>query len=236
MKPDLNADLGEHEPPERTAALMRHVTSANIACGGHAGTPETMRRAVGLARAHGVRIGAHPGLAADFGRGGALPDEAAFSDLLRRQTSALREVAGGALHHVKLHGSLYHATEQQPRLREAFVRFVAEMDASVVVYALSGGATVAAARAAGLTAWDEVFADRAYLPTGALVPRGEPGAVLHAADAVAERVRRFARGEPIAAADGTPLRLPARTICLHGDSPQSEELAAAARAALEALS
>ena len=119
MRPDLNADLGEHEPPERTAALMRHVTSANIACGGHAGTPETMRRAVGLARAHGVRIGAHPGLAADFGRGGALPDEAAFSDLLRRQTSALREVTGGALHHVKLHGSLYHATEQQPRLREA---------------------------------------------------------------------------------------------------------------------
>ncbi len=235
MIPDLNADLGEHEPPERTAVLMRHVTSANVACGGHAGTRETMRRAVDLARAHGVRVGAHPGLAADFGRGGALPDAAAFLELLQRQTDALRAVTGGGLHHIKLHGSLYHATEQQPSLRQVFIRFVAEMDASVVIYALSGGTTVDAARAAGLTAWDEVFADRAYLPAGTLVPRSEPGAVLHAVDAVVDRVRRFARAEPIAAADGTPLRLPARTICLHGDSPRSETLAAAARAALDAL-
>lgn len=235
---DLNCDLAEGEPPARTAALLRRVTSANVACAGHAGSRDAMRNALTLGRSLGVAVGAHPGQPGGFGRtpvdGLTAPDLRALLDDQIGRFLELAQAAGCPLHHVKLHGALYHATESDPCLRGAFIDWLCTRTPHAIVYARAGGATVAAARAAGLTAWDEGFADRAYRADGSLVPRDQPGALITAAAAVTDRVARLARGLPIATADGPPLRLAVRTLCVHGDSPDSLTLLEAARRGLEA--
>jgi len=237
---DLNCDLAEGEPAERTAALMAEVTSANIACGGHAGNEHSMRHAVRLALQGGVRLGAHPGLPGHFGRRPVIGlSQAEFLELLHVQVARLGAIAaaeGGRLHHVKLHGALYHATERQPALRDALVDFMTATCPGTVVYALAAGRTVAAARAAGLTAWDEAFADRGYRTDGSLVPRDQPQALLLDPGAISARVTALALGRPIATTDGPPLHLPTSTLCMHGDAPNSITLLRAARAALQAAS
>ncbi len=236
---DLNCDLAEGEPAEHTSALMAHITSANIACAGHAGTEATMRHAIDLGKSLGVRLGAHPGLPGHFGRASAAGlTPAGFRALLDDQVGRflmLAEAAGAAMRHVKLHGALYHATETSPVLRDAYIAFMNARAPHATIFALAGGHTAAAARAAGLTAWDEVFADRAYLPDASLVPRSEPGAVIGDPAAVADRVAGLARGQPITAIDGTPLVLHPRTLCIHSDSPLSLALAQAARDTLDSF-
>jgi UPF0271 protein len=235
---DLNCDLAEGEPCERTAALMAFVTSANIACGGHAGGVASMRHAIRLALRLGVNLGAHPGLPGNFGRepvAGLSPAD--FLTLLQSQVHPFQDLVqaeGGRLHHIKLHGALYHATEQSPVLREAYLAFITRSCPTAIVFAQAAGPTVAAARTAGLTAWDEGFADRGYLPDGSLVPRGQPDALVSDPEAVARRVTSFALGQPITSVDGSPLSLPVHTLCLHGDSPESLSLLQAARQALAA--
>lgn len=233
---DLNADLAEGESPAHTAALMAHLTSANIACAGHAGTVESMRLALAHGHSLGLHLGAHPGMPGNFGRASA--DELtveAFLELLHAQGGLFRELAtavGAPMHHVKLHGALYHATEHSESLRDAFVAWMAAQAPESIIYAQAGGLTVATARAAGLTAWDEAFADRGYLANGSLVPRSQPGALLTHPAAVANRVHQLAHGHPIPTIDGPPLLLPVHTICLHSDSPNSLALLQTARSAL----
>jgi len=227
---DLNADVGEgfgvHAHGDE-AALMAQISSANIACGFHAGDPSTMARTVALAVKHGVALGAHPGLPdlAGFGRRAMAVTPSEARDLVTYQLGALAAFArrhGQRLTHVKPHGALYTMAEQDAEIAVAIAQAVAEAGEGLLVVGLSGGQLVRAGEAAGLSVAHEVFADRAYLPDGTLLPRDRPGAVLTDPEAVAAQAVRLARTQR------------ADTLCLHGDTPGAAALAAVVRAALEA--
>lgn len=224
---DLNADVGESFGRWELgddAALMPLITSANVACGFHAGDPLTLRRTCELAVGHGVRIGAQVGYRdlAGFGRRFIdVPVDALAADVLYQlgALDAIARAAGGAVTYLKPHGALYHAVNTHPAQAEAVIAAVVEFG-GLPVLGLAGSPFLSAVAAAGLEAVGEGFADRAYLPDGGLVPRSEPGAVLVDPVAVGEQATRLAgRGE-------------ARSLCLHGDSPGAVESAAAVRAAL----
>lgn len=228
---DLNCDLGEGEPAARTRALMRRITSANVACGshvgGHAGTLASMTRAVRLAAEFGVHLGAHPGPASpvgDFGRGPVTVTPETLATQVVQQVTALATVAATAgvpLHHIKLHGAWYHASEADPHLARAYLRAVQQHFPHCAIYALSGGRVVQLARELGMTVLEEIFADRAYRADGTLVPRNEPGAVLsHIGDAVA-RLRHWAATGQMSCADGQWIKLRGDTVCIHGDGPHA---------------
>lgn len=222
MSLDLNCDLGEDEPWSRTRALLRWVTSANVACGGHAGDVGRMERCLREACRHGVKVGAHPGLAGAFGRGDVRLDTSGLETLLLQQVGALERVAravGTQLHHVKLHGALYHAVEQEPRLGEAYVRSVARWFPGLVIYARAGGRVEKLAGSGKVPVWPEAFADRGYRPDGTLIPRGEPGALLTSRAEVRDRLRLYLGQGVVEAVDGSALRLQARTWCIHADTP-----------------
>ena len=239
---DLNADLGEGFGAYTLgddAALLRSVSSANIACGFHAGDPGTMARTVALATEAGVALGAHPGLPdlVGFGRRRMDVTPAEVRDLVTYQIGALAGFAarhGQKLGHVKPHGALYWMAEEDPEIAEVIAQAVQEWDAALVLVGLSGGGLVRAGRARGLRTAAEIFADRAYLPNGTLAPRSGPNAVLHDLDEVAARITLWARDGTLTATDGTALRLEADTICIHSDSPSAPVLAARVRQALEA--
>ena len=242
MRIDLNCDLGEAAGPgaiERDRRMMEYVTSVNVACGAHAGDPDTMRATVRSARGAGVRVGAHPGFAdrEGFGRRDVeLPSEG-VENLVLAQLGALAAVAraeGMALAHVKPHGALYNMAGRDRRVADAVARAVAGFDRSLPLVALCGSALVDAGRAAGLDVAPEVFADRAFGADGALVPRRRPGAVIHDAGRMLERAVRMARDGKVAAIDGTVLDLAGETICVHGDTPGAVELARTLRRGLEA--
>jgi UPF0271 protein len=227
---DLNCDLGEGEPSARTRALMALVTSANIACGGHAGDEASMRRCLALCRKFGVRAGAHPAFAdrKNFGRRALPLSEDDLTLLLLQQVGALAWVASVEQvrpHHVKLHGALYHVVEADRGLSKSYVRTMAEYFPGWKIYASPFGHVVAAARQAGVPVWREAFADRAYLSSGALAPRGEPGAVISAPSAVRERVRELRLSRRVRTVDGTRLPIEAETLCVHGDSPGAVRMA-----------
>ncbi len=205
----LDADLGENEPPARTRALMRIVDLANVACGGHAGTPATMARCARLAGEFGVALGAHPGRAGEFGRGAMEITPAALEHLIVGQTSALAALAA-PLHHVKLHGSLYHAVESSPALARRYISVVRSNFPGLRIVARAGGRVV---RLAGSDALAEVFAERGYRADGTLIPRGEPGDLIHDPREVARRLPSL-RGD---------------TICIHADSPNAIKIARAVR-------
>lgn len=240
---DLNADMGESFGVYALGdddALLRSVTSANIACGFHAGDPGTMARAVAACVAHGVAFGAHPGLPdlTGFGRRALAVTPAEVRDLMTYQIGALAAFAarhGQRLRHVKPHGALYSMAERDLAIATAIAHAVREVDMGLILMGLSGGSLVAAGRAAGLQVANEVFADRSYAPDGTLTPRGLPGAVLHDPAQVAARIVRLVTEGTIAASDGSDLTLAADTICLHGDSPGVALLAHAARQALETV-
>ncbi|MCI0745779.1 MAG: LamB/YcsF family protein [Verrucomicrobia subdivision 3 bacterium] len=237
MQLDLNSDLGEGEPRARTEALMRSITSANIACGGHAGNTASMLRCVRLARQYGVRIGAHPGLwdRKAFGRSGGPLTPAELELLLLHQISALEKIIraeGAKLHHIKLHGSLYHQTERAPELARAYVRTVKRYWPNAGIYALAGGLVVRTARANRLRAFDEVFLDRAYRDDGSLLPRNEPGALLTSPSQIQQRLRLLSTARQIETVSGKLIRVPAQTLCIHSDTPGSPRLAQLARRAL----
>jgi UPF0271 protein len=224
MKIDLNADLGEGMDD---AAILPLLTSANVACAQHAGSPQLMDRTVQLALENGVCIGAHPGYAdrENFGRTNQSLPEDELKALVLYQLGALDAIArarGAKLVHVKAHGALYNQAAKDARLAKAFAEAVAAYDRSLVLVGLAGGAQLEAARAAGLKAAGEAFADRLYADDGTLVPRTQPGAVLHEPkDAAAQAVKLARSGR-------------AQTICLHGDTPGAALIAKAVRAALEA--
>jgi UPF0271 protein len=233
---DLNADLGEGSPHE--AQVMPVVTSANVACGGHAGDEVTMRASVRLAAAHGVRVGAHPGFPdrEGFGRRAlpCTPDEVtAFVTAQVRALQAVAAAEGVTVAHVKPHGALYNLAARDGAVAAAVVRAMVACGVPVV-YGLAGeSALLEAARAAGLGAVGEGFADRGYAPDGTLWPRGQAGDLLGADAAVAQGVEIAVRGA-VRAVTGERVAVPARTLCLHGDGPEAAQVAGALRRALEA--
>jgi 5-oxoprolinase (ATP-hydrolysing) subunit A len=231
---DLNCDLGEGESPVRTRALMQVITSANVACGGHAGDVRSMQRCVRLALQYSVRLGAHPGLADGFGRGEVRLGPEALELLVVQQVSSLVTVAqglGAELHHVKLHGSLYHATESDPLLARALVRTMQRWFPRVCLYALAGGRLVCRAREAGVPAWEEGFVDRGYRDDGTLVPRGSPGAVISDVREARRRLREVREGLGVESVSGRRLKLWPQTWCVHSDTPGAVRIARAAAAA-----
>lgn len=240
-KIDLNADLGESFGPwvmGDDAALIGTVTSVNVACGFHAGDPDTMARTMALAVAAGVGIGAHPGLPdlQGFGRRRMQLSHAEAAHLVTYQVGAaqaMARAAGGALRHVKLHGALANMAAEDEGLAAACFRGALAADPGLILVAIAGTAQEGAARSMGARVACEVFADRAYAEDGRLLDRRLPGAVLHDPAAVVARVLAMLEAGAIVTAQGS--RLPARidTICLHGDGPGAANLARRLRAGLE---
>lgn len=239
---DLNADLGEGYGAYAMgddAGLLAFVTSANVACGFHAGDPSVIDRTVALAVRAGVAVGAHPSHhdLRGFGRRAIAADPAEVEADVLYQVGAVLAFArahGTRLVHVKPHGALYNQAAGDDALARAIARGVARVSRDLVlVGAASSKAMRAAAQAEGLRFAAEAFADRAYAADGTLVPRGRPGAVIMDAALAAARAVSIAREGRVAAADGSIVALAADTICLHGDTPGAVEHARAVRAALE---
>jgi len=229
----INADIAEDEPDELTTALMGLIDAANICCGVHAGSLAKTAAALALARDAGVRVGAHPGMAAGGGRAGGLPAPTEFAELLERQVGGFRDLAaraGVAVGHVKLHGTLYHAVEADAALAQVFLEFLANKASDLEVFALAGGRFAPLARAAGVRVMDEAFGERGYLASGGLVPRGEPGAVLVDPAGVVERLAQWRASGRMPAVDGASFPLAAETLCVHADTPQALEILQALRA------
>jgi UPF0271 protein len=242
MHIDLNSDLGESFGPwpmGQDAALMDSITSANIACGFHAGDPGTMRATIALAREKGVAIGAHPGFQdlVGFGRREIKASPSEVEDLVLYQVSALAGMAaaqGVTLQHVKAHGALYNMACRDRALADAIAKAVAAFDRSLILFGLPNSELLRAGAAAGLTVAAEVFADRAYDPDGSLTNRSKPGSVIHDTQKVVERAVKMVRDKHVVAVDGSTIALQADTICLHGDTPGAAEHARAVRSGLEA--
>lgn len=238
---DLNSDLGESFGRwvlGDDAAMLDHITSANVACGSHAGEPTTIRRCCEDAAKRGVAVGAqvaYPDLAG-FGRRfmDVAPDE--LTDLVTFQIGALQalaQVAGTRVSYVKPHGALYNTVVHHQAQAAAVVRAVVEYDPSLPLVGLPGSEVLRLGRDAGLTVIAEAFADRGYTPEGTLVPRDQPGALLRDPGEVAERAVRMAVDGEVEAVDGTVIELAPRSLCLHGDTPGAVALARATRQALE---
>ena len=237
---DLNCDMGESFGAWRLgadAAVMSSITSANIACGFHAGDPGVMRETVRLAVDAGVAVGAHPGFPdlAGFGRREMHVAPRELEDLVLYQIGALAGIAragGAALKHVKPHGALYNMAVRDRGLADAIAHAVAGFDSSLVLFGLAGSVMLEAGRDAGLRVAAEGFADRMYEPDGSLTPRSRPGAVLNDPLAVAGRAVHMVRNGTVTAADGREVPLRIDTICVHGDTPGAEVSARELRRAL----
>lgn len=242
MRVDLNCDLGESFGPYTLGddrGVMPYITSANVACGVHAGDPGVMRATVRLALEAGVAVGAHPGFGdrSGFGRREIAMAPRDVEDLVLVQLGALAAVAraeGGRLRHVKAHGALYNMAARDRGLADAIARATASLDPGLVLFGLSGSALIEAGRAAGLRVASEVFADRAYTAAGSLVPRTEPGSVIDDPPRVLDRALGMIRDGVVMAPGGERVVLAADTICVHGDTPGAAALAGRLRAGLEA--
>jgi UPF0271 protein len=238
---DLNSDLGESYGVWKVgddAAMLTVVSSANVACGFHAGDPSTLRSVCAAAAAASVRIGAqvaYPDLVG-FGRRYLAIDPAELRDVVLYQLGALdgfAQVAGSEVAYVKPHGALYHACIADRAHAEAVVRAAHEYDPSMAVLGAPGSALLRVADELGMEPVEEAFADRAYLPDGRLVPRSEAGAVLTDPAAVAAQAVRIAVDHEVVAVDGSVVSVRARSICLHGDTPGAAAHGRAVREALE---
>ncbi len=239
---DLNADVGESYGAwvmGADADLMPLITSANVACGAHAGDPLTMWRTVALAKRRGVAVGAHPGYPDrdGFGRRDLPMTPLELEASLLAQMGALSAIAGGLgiqLTHVKPHGALYNRAAADIELAAVVAGAVARLPKRLTLVGLAGSALIDAALAAGLPVADEAFADRAYEPDGSLRPRNLPGAVHTDPTLAAAQAVSIARDGRVRAHDGSTLDIRADTICIHGDTPGAAAIARAVREALEA--
>ncbi len=238
---DLNADLGESYGTWQLGdddAMLDLITSANVACGFHAGDPSTLRRVCAAAQSKLVKIGAqvsYPDLLG-FGRRFIDIDPAELRDAVLYQLGALdgfAQVAGTGIKYVKPHGALYHACITHPEQAEAVATAAHEYDPALAVLGAPGSSLLAVADALGMEPISEAFADRAYHADGRLVSRSEPGSVIDEPAAVAQRAVRLATERRVTAIDGTDVEVHARSICIHGDTPGAVGLAQAVRAGLE---
>ena len=239
---DINSDLGESYGAWRMGdddAMLAIVTSANVACGFHAGDPAGILQTLKAAAAHGVAVGAHvayPDLVG-FGRRNMDPTSAELVADVIYQIGALQglaRAAGTRVRYVKPHGALYNTIAHDERQASDVIAAMQAADPQLTLLALAGSPLVERARARGLAVVAEAFADRAYNDDGSLVSRRLPGAVLHDADQVAERMLRWAESGTLLSITGQPVRVQADSICVHGDSPGAVEMARRIRARLQA--
>ncbi|HZJ14899.1 MAG TPA: 5-oxoprolinase subunit PxpA [Chthoniobacteraceae bacterium] len=233
---DLNCDLGEGAGHD--AALMPLITSANIACGGHAGDAATMRETMMLALQSGAAIGAHPGFAdrGNFGRRERAVTSAEVRELIVTQLGALWEVAdslGAKVRHVKPHGALYNMAARDPVLAGAIASAISSVDSELVLFGLAGSELIRTGQTHGLHVANEVFADRTYQPDGSLTPRAHPKAMIEDGAAVIAQVLQVVRTGTVTAVNGELVPVKADTVCLHGDGVHAVAFANRLRAALE---
>lgn len=239
---DLNSDLGEGYGPWSMgddAAMLSLVTSANVACGGHASDPDTMCQTLALARDNGVTVGAHPGYNDLMGFGRRVipmqPDE--IARMVASQIGALLALARITDTHVayvKPHGALANLAAADRQTAEAIADVIGKLDGGLAILAISGTQLEQIAREKGMVVYSEIFADRGYLSSGQLVPRGQPGAMIHDADQAAERLLQVLDTGHMPVIDGDPIPLAADSICVHGDSPTAVGMAAEIRDRLTA--
>ena len=234
---DLNSDVGEGSGSD--AEILTQVTSANVACGFHAGGPSSMHATVALAAARGVAVGAHPAFAdpEGFGRRVARVSAEETYEIVLYQIGALGAFAAAAgiqLQHVKPHGALYNLAAADPAIAEAVARAVRDVDRRLVLVGLAGSHLLPAGREAGLRTASEVFADRGYHRDATLVARGEPGAIITDQAEVVHRAVRMAKEGRVETIDGGDLYVRADTLCVHGDTPGAAALARALKDALAA--
>ncbi|GHH97700.1 LamB/YcsF family protein [Neobacillus kokaensis] len=238
---DLNSDLGESYGAFKVGndhEVLKYISSANIACGYHAGDHNVMFETVRLAKKHGVRIGAHPGFPdlAGFGRREMKLTPREIYHLTVYQIGALNSVCKAcdvSLSHVKPHGALYNMAAKDHIIAAAIAEAVADFDSSLVLYGLASSKLVVAAREKGLMAAEEVFADRTYQPDGTLTSRQEKNAMIHDPLLAIKRVVRMVKESKVEAVDGMDIAIKADTICVHGDEPQALEFVAALQTALK---
>lgn len=217
---DLNCDMGEGFPSD--AAIMPFISSANIACGAHAGNTETMKQTVALALQHGVAIGAHPGFAdpENFGRKELNLNVSEITSLVAKQINLMQEVcsaAGARLRHVKPHGALYNLAARDREVADAISMAIHQTDPDLMLYGLSGSCSFESAAAHGLRFVHEVFADRTYTPEGRLTPRSDPQALVSSTAAAIEQVLNMVLDEKVITTSGQSIPIKAETICIHGD-------------------
>ncbi|HEX7348799.1 MAG TPA: 5-oxoprolinase subunit PxpA [Rhodanobacteraceae bacterium] len=237
---DLNADLGEGFGPwpmGDDAGVMPWITSANIACGFHAGDPTLMRATIKLCVEHGVAIGAHPALPdlQGFGRRELhITANEAYAQTLYQigALHAFARAAGTHLHHVKPHGALYNMAARDRALADAIAAAVHDFNPTLFLVGLAGSALVAAGQSAGLPVQREGFCDRRYRADGSLTPRREAGAVIEEIDAAAAQAVSIATRGIVLTADGASVTVAADTLCIHGDRPNAATFAARIHAAL----
>jgi len=235
MRIDLNADVGEECGDDAT--LIPLLTSANVACGAHAGGPETMRRTVALCRSHGVRIGAHVSYPdrEHFGRRDMALPPAELTASVTQQLRTLSDIAqatGCEVRYLKAHGALYNRMAEDAGVADAVIAALQGFDAALMLLTLPASVAMVRAMARGVQAVGEAFADRGYRDDGRLQPRGEPGALLTDVNEITSRALAWVRGGMMQSVSGKPFDLKARSLCVHGDTPGAVELAAALRARL----
>jgi len=238
---DLNCDMGESFGAWKMGddrAIMPLITSANVACGFHAGDPSTIRATVRLAVDHGVAVGAHPSYPdlQGFGRRAMQISAQECYDLVVYQAGAVEafaRAAGAPLHHVKIHGMLYNVAAKDEGLADAIARATKDLGGGVMLYALSGSLMMEAAQRHGVRAVGEVFADRSYQGDGTLTPRGQPGAMITDEAASVAQVLMMVEQGKLRSLDGVEVPVEAGTLCLHGDQPGAVRFAQALRAAFK---
>ena len=237
---DLNSDMGERDSQEAVAldaALMPLITSVNIACGGHAGSPDLIRRTAFVAYQHGVALGAHPGLPdrQTFGRAERELKAEDVRVLVSEQVLSCRRILEGEgfkLRHVKPHGALYNVAAWDEGIADAIVTTVLEIDASLLLYALAGSVVARVAERAGLNVVREGFADRAYGANGLLIPRSNAGALIEQEDGVRAQLHQLMDGT-VRTVEQTLIPMSIQSLCLHSDTPKALRLATMIRGELE---
>jgi len=235
VKIDLNCDVGEGYGND--AELMGLVTSANIACGYHAGDVETMRSTVATALDKGVAVGAHPSYPdlEGFGRRAMNMSTAEVFEIVAVQIIALRDItisAGGRLRHVKPHGSLYNQAAKDPELARTIAAAVRSVDKDLILFGLSGSVLIDAGVEAGLRTAAEVFADRTYRNDGSLTPRSAPNALIMDTDQAVSQILRIVTQHEVNTIEGAAIPIVANTICIHGDGENAVEYARTIRESL----
>jgi len=238
---DLNCDMGESFGVYHYGAdeeIIHEITSANIACGWHAGDPQVMDHTIQLCKINGVSAGAHPGFPdlIGFGRRNMMVSANEIRNYIIYQIGALQGFAksqGINLAHVKPHGNLYNMAAKDSQMAAAIAEGVKRVDPDLILVGLAGSLLCQEGEKAGLRVAQEVFADRAYRADGSLVPRGEPGAMIHSAEEAVQRMIRLIESGYMTAIDGTKLKMEAHTICMHGDTPGAALYAKAIREMLE---
>lgn len=225
---DINCDMGEGM--QNDAALMPFISSANIACGFHAGNEDTIKKTIELAMMHDVAIGAHPSYQdrENFGRLSQSISLIELAELISDQLSLFEKITrqmGCKIHHVKLHGALYNDCAKDPMSSKIVAQTIHAIDPTILLYGLSGSHTIKEAKAIGLKVVQEAFADRSYQANGQLTPRHKDHALITDPNEAAKQVLTMILDQEIKTEDGTMIDVDAETICIHGDHPAAVEIA-----------